>query len=80
MIKWKKTLPKWHPQLWWRYVFPYDISPVFIEDCVNNEHEDSIRNGLVEKNDTKVNDEVREISIDTENKDVIHRDITDNET
>ena len=35
---------------------------------------------LFEKNDIKVNDKVREISIETENEDVIHTDITDNET
>ena len=50
-----------------------------VEGCVNGEHEDSIRKDLVEKNDTKVNVEGREISIDTENEDVIHRYITDNE-
>ena len=47
-----------------------------MEDCVNDEHEDSIRNGFIEKGDTKVHDEVRQISIETENEDVIHRDIT----
>ena len=39
--------------------FPYDTSPLMMEDCVNNEHEDIIRKDLVEKNDTKLNDEVR---------------------
>ena len=57
-----------------------DRPPVVMEDCVNDEHEDSIRNYLVEENDTKENNEVREISIDTENKYVKHRDITDNKT
>ena len=47
---------------------------------INDEHQDIIREYLVAKNDTKVNFEVREISIDTENEDVIHRDITENET
>ena len=51
-----------------------------MEDCVNDKHEDSIRQDLVEKNYTKVNDEVREISIETYNEDLIHIDITDNET
>ena len=50
-----------------------------MEDCVNDENEDSTRKYLVEKNDTKVTDEVIEISIETENEDVIHRYITDNE-
>ena len=57
-----------------------DRPPVVMEDCVNDEHEDSIRNYLVEENDTKENNEVREISIDTENKYVKDRDITDNKT
>ena len=35
---------------------------------------------MVEKNDTKVTDEVREITIETENEDVIHIYITDIET
>ena len=51
-----------------------------MENCVNNKHEDSIKKYLVEKNDTKVTDEVREISIDSENEDIIHRDIIDNYT
>ena len=38
------------------------------EDCVNDEHEDSIRNYLDDKNYTEVNDEVREISIETDNE------------
>ena len=46
---------------------PYDTSPVVVEDCVNDEHEGSIRKDLVERNDIKVNDEVRQISIETEN-------------
>ena len=33
-----------------------DTSPVLMQDCVNYEHEDSIRNYLVDKNNTKVND------------------------
>ena len=51
-----------------------------MEDNVNDEHEGSIRKYLVEKNDTKVNDEVRKISIKIMNEDVIHRYINDNET
>ena len=44
---------------------PDYTSPVMMENCVNDKHEDSIRNYLVKKNDTKVTDEVREISIET---------------
>ena len=40
------------------YEFPDDISPVVVEDCVNNEHEDGIRNDLIEENDAKVHDEL----------------------
>ena len=39
--------------------FSDDKSPVMIEGCVNDEHEDIIRKYLVEKNDTKVNNKVR---------------------
>ena len=62
------------------YECPYKISPVVINDCVNDEHDDSTRTYLVDKNDTKVNDKVREISLETENEDIIHKGITDNET
>ena len=58
---------------------PDDTSPVVMEDCVNDEHEDSIRNDFIEEDVTEVNDEVREISIEIENGDVIHTDITENE-
>ena len=60
------------------YAFPYNTDPVVMEDCVNDEHEDSIIKYLVENNDTKLNYEVRKISIQTENEDVINKDITDN--
>ena len=50
------------------------------EDYVNYEHEGRIRKDLVNINDTKENNKLREISIQTENKDVIHRYITENET
>ena len=50
-----------------------------IEDCVNDEHEGRIRKYLVEKNDTKITDKVRGISIETENDNVIHIHIADNE-
>ena len=40
-------------------------SPVMMDNFVNDEHEDNIRKYLVEKNDTKVTDEVQEISIET---------------
>ena len=43
----------------------YYTSPVMMKKCVNDEHEDSIRKYLIEKNDTKVTDEVQEISIET---------------
>ena len=62
------------------YKCPDDTPPVVMEYCVNDEHEDSTRKYLVEKNYTKVTNEVREISIETENEDVIHRNITDIET
>ena len=48
--------------------------------CVNGEHEDSIRYDLIEEVDTEVHDKVREISIYTENEDVIYRYVTKNET
>ena len=51
-----------------------------MDDSVNDEDKDSIRNGLVGGNNTTENGEVIDISIETENKDKIHRDITDNET
>ena len=60
--------------------FPDDTSPVVMEDYLKDEHEDRIRNDLVEENDTKENNEVRKISTETEKKDLIHRYITDNET
>ena len=47
------------------YDFPSDTSSVVMDDSVNDEHEDSIRKYLVEKNDTKVTDEAQEISIET---------------
>ena len=57
-----------------------DTYPVGMEDYVNDKHEDSIRKDLVEKIGTKNINEVREIQIETENEDVIHRDIYKNET
>ena len=45
----------------------YDTSPVVMEDCVNDEHEDSIINDFIEGNDTEVDGEVIEISKETEN-------------
>ena len=41
------------------YEWPGDKSPVVMEYCVNDEHEDIIRKDPVEKNGTKANDEVR---------------------
>ena len=61
------------------YECPDDTSPVVMKYCVNDKHEDSIRKYLVEKNDTKVTDKVREISIETQNEYVIIIYITDNE-
>ena len=59
---------------------PDDTYQVVMEDFVNDEHQDIIKNDLVEKNDTEVNNEVIEISIETKNEDVIHKYITDNKT
>ena len=60
------------------------ITILHIPSCdgefLNDEHEDSIRNNLIEENDKKDNDEVIEISIYTEDEDIIHRYITENET
>ena len=58
--------------------WPYNTSSVAMEHCVNDEHEDSTRKDLAEKNDTKENNEVRSISTKTESKDEIHKYITDN--
>ena len=38
---------------------PDDIYPVVMEDYVDDEHEDIIREYLVEKNDTNENNKVR---------------------
>ena len=62
------------------YEFPYDTSPVVMEDSVNVEHEDGIWKYLVEKNDTRVSDKVRGVSTENENEYVIHRYITANKT
>ena len=35
-----------------------DTSPVLMEACVNDEHEDRIINHMIKENDTKVNDEL----------------------
>ena len=48
-----------------------------MEDCVNEEHEDSTINEFLEENDTELYNEVREISIETENEYVLHRYICD---
>ena len=50
------------------YKCPDDTSPVVMNNFVNDEHKYIIRKDLVEKNDTKENNEARVISIDTENK------------
>ena len=54
------------------YECPDDTYPVGMDDFLNDEHENSIRKDLFEENYTNVNDEVREISIETENEDVIN--------
>ena len=60
--------------------FPYDTFLAVTEYCINSEHEDSIINYSFEENDTWLYFEVREISLDTKNEDVIQRYITENET
>ena len=37
---------------------PYEISPVAMEYCVNEEHKDSNQNDYIEENDTEVRDDV----------------------
>ena len=66
----------------WKVIdkFTNDTPPFVTGDYVNYEHEGRIRKDLVNRNDTKEKNKLREISIQTENKDVIHRYITDNET
>ena len=59
---------------------PVDRYPAVMKDSINNEYETIVRKYLVEKNDTKHNNEVRELTIETEKKYVIHRDINNNET
>ena len=61
MMKGKPALPK----LEVIDEFPDETSPVLMEGCANDEHEDSKKHYLIYKNDTKVTDEVREISTDT---------------
>ena len=51
-----------------------------MQDCINDKHEDSIRNDFVKESDTEVHEKIREIFIDTENNYLIHRDITEKET
>ena len=47
-----------------------------MDDCEDDEHEDSIRNYLIKEGDTEIYDEVRKISIETKNEDLIHRYMT----
>ena len=54
MMKGKPTLPNITPPNKMEvheliYEFPDDTFPVVMEDCVNNEHKDSIREDLIEK-------------------------------
>ena len=42
-----------------------DTSPVAMKNSLYYEHKDIIRKDLVQKNDTKENNEVKEISIET---------------
>ena len=72
MIKGKSTHPYITPPVMMEkfevvYECPDDTSPVVMEDCLNDEHEDSIRNDPIEENDAEVHDELREIPIKTEN-------------
>ena len=57
-----------------------DTSTVWMWDGVNYKRKDSIRNDLIEESDTEVHDETRKTSIETENEDIIHKDITEKET
>ena len=41
------------------YDFPSDTSSVVMDDSVNDEHEDGIRNDCIEENYTEVHNEVR---------------------
>ena len=47
-----------------------------MDDCEDDEHEDIIRNYLIKEGDTEIHDEVRKISIETKNEDLIHRYMT----
>ena len=52
---------------------PDDTPPVVIEDFVNEEFDDRNKNYSIEENEIELHDKAEEISIDTENKYVIHR-------
>ena len=75
MMKVKSTLPKITFQAMMEeceliYEFPDDTSLVVMGDFLQDEYEDIIRNGFIEENDTKVKNEVKDISIETANEDV----------
>ena len=48
----KITLPDMMEEFGITDEFPYDTYPVVMEDYVNDEHEDIIKNYLVKENDT----------------------------
>ena len=58
----------------------YDLPPAVTQDCVNEELVDRNQNDLIEKNESEVYGEVGEISVETENEDVIHNNMNVNET
>ena len=51
-----------------------------MKDCVNEEHEYSTRNDFLEGNETELHDELKEISMETKNEDILYRYITEDET
>ena len=55
-------------------------SPAVMEDGVKEELEDGNQNDLIDKNEIEVNDLVGEISIETENRDTIHRNMNVNKS
>ena len=60
--------------------WPDDTNPVVMEDFVNEELENRNQNDFIDENETELHDEEEEKSIDTENEDVIHRIMNENET
>ena len=60
--------------------WPYEISPVLIKGGLKEELYDINQNDLMEGNDTGVHDEEGEISIETEDHDVINNHMNVNKT